>query len=255
MVGRIGILGAGHLAGYLLEGWRKRQPDLPVLVADVVPARAAALAQRWGARAVTDNQALVDGSDLVVLAVRPMDAVPALRALRFRDGQVLASVAAGVPLAQLAPAAAPAAAVRVMPISSAAVNRSPTLLHPAQEQVQELFALVGDVLVVPDEQAFRAATVIAAFYGWLYALADQTVAWCVREGVPPAVAHPLVLETMRSTADMSLAKPQSIRELLDLLATPGGITRHGLDLLDRNAGLEAWTLALDGVLARLKAAD
>jgi pyrroline-5-carboxylate reductase len=251
-IGRVGIIGAGHLAGYLLEGLNNCNIERRILVSDCEPGRAAALAQPWGAQAVEDNQILVDQSDLVVLAVRPADAIAACRRLRFRPGQVLASVAAGVPLAQLEPAVAPARAVRVMPISSAAINRSPTLVHPAQAAVQELFALLGHVHVLPDEDGFRAASVISAYYGWIYALAELAVDWCVRQGVPGEVAHPLVLETIRSTADMALAKPQSIRELLDLLATPGGITRHGLGILQQHKGLEAWTLALDGVLERMR---
>ncbi len=253
MVGRVGIIGAGHLAGYLLEGFHRAAPGLRILVSDCEFPQAERQAQRWGVRAVADNQELVDGSDLVILAVRPQDALPALRGLRFTREQTLASAAAGVTLAQLAPAADPARAVRVMPISSAALNRSPTLLCPGHPAAAELFALLGQVHVVADEEAFRAASVIAAFYGWVYALADETVAWTQGRGVPPEVARPLVLETIRSTADVALARPgDSLQLLLDQLATPGGITRHGLAVLRRERGLEAWNMALDAVLERLQ---
>ncbi len=246
---RIGIIGAGHLAGYLLEGFHKRGPGAPVRIADARPGQAEQLAQRWGAQAVGGNQAVVDGSDLVILAVRPQDALAALAALSFRPEQVVASAAAGVALAVLAPAAAPARAVRIMPISSAALNRSPTLVHPDHPAVQEAFALLGQVHVLPDEAAFTAASVLAAFYGWVYALADQAAAWTAGAGVPPDLARRIVLETIRSTADVGLARPdQPLHELLDQLATPGGITRHGLAVLRKRGALEAWSQALDAVL-------
>jgi pyrroline-5-carboxylate reductase len=250
----IGLIGAGHLAGYLLEGLHRSGRTTEVLVADCRFERAQALAQRWGAQAVRDNQALVDAADLVVLAVRPVDVAAACGPLAFRAEQVVASVVAGLPLAALAPAVAPAQAVRVMPISSAALNRSPTLVFPGQPAVAALFALLGQVHELPDEASFTAASVISAFYGWVYALAGETVAWAQRQGVPAAVARPLVLETIRSTADMALARPdEAIGDLLAQLATPGGITEHGLEALCRHGGIEAWETALDAVLERMRA--
>lgn len=253
MIKRIGFIGAGHLAGYLLEGFHHRRAGLQILLSDCDPQRAGHLADRWEARAVKDNQALLDASDLVILAVRPGDAVPACKALAFRSDHVVASAAAGLPLTELAPAVGPATAVRIMPITSAALNLSPTLVFPAHPVVCEVLALLGQVHVLPSEASFTAASVIAAFYGWVYALADETVAWTVREGVPEDVARKLVLETIRSTAEMSLAKPEhSIKELLDLLATPGGITEYGLRILQAQRGIEAWPVALNAVLDRMR---
>lgn len=254
MTGGTGIIGAGHLAGYLLEGFHKRPDGGRILVSDIDAGRAERLAELWDARAVADNQAVVDGSELVILAVRPVDALPGCRALAFRRGQVVASVVAGLALADLAPAVAPARAVRVMPISSAALNESPTLLFPGDPAVAAGFNRLGQVHVLPDEAGFTAASVIAAFYGWVYALADEAMAWSARQGVPPELARPLVMETLRSTADMALARPgEPVQALLDRLATPGGITEYGLGILRRERGLEAWSTALDAVLERIKA--
>jgi pyrroline-5-carboxylate reductase len=252
-VGRVGFLGAGHLAGYLLEGLRRRRPDLPVALADLDPARARDLAGRWRAEVADGNQALVDPCDLVILAVRPPDALPVCRALAFRPGQVLASAAAGVGLDQLGPAVAPARAVRVMPLTSASLNLSPTLLFPDDPAARAVFALVGQVHPLPDEAAFTAASVIAAFYGWVYALADETVAWAARQGVPEGTAKEVVLGTIHSTVAMSLANGEvSLQELLARLATPGGITQLGLGVLRERHGLDAWTAALDAVLERVR---
>lgn len=41
-------------------------------------------------------------------------------------------------------------------------------------------------------------------------------------------------------------------ELLDSLATPGGITRQGLETLERRGSLDAWIEALETVLHRLR---
>lgn len=253
MVDHVGIIGAGHLAGYLVEGLRKAAPGMEILLADRDPERAESLARRWGARAVAGNQALADGAGLVILAVRPEDALPACRAIAFRPDQVLASAVANLALADLREAVAPARAVRVMPISSAALNESPTLLYPDEPRVRGLFVLLGQVHPMPDEPAFTAANVVAAFYGWIYALADDVSAWTVRSGVPAASSRGLVLETLRSAADMALAQPgKPLAELLGALATPGGLTEQGLGVLREGRGLACWTEAMDAVLERLR---
>jgi pyrroline-5-carboxylate reductase len=255
MDGNVGIIGAGHLAGYLVEGLRKAAPDLQVLVSDQDPERSGRLAFRWGAQAMAGNQALADATALILLAVRPEDAIPACRAIAFRPGQVVASAAANLPLAGVAAAVVPAQGVRVMPISSTALNESPTLLYPDHPQVHALFALLGRVHPLADEDSFTSASVVAAFYGWMYALVADTVAWTTQAGVPPATARSLVLETVRSAADMALAQPdRQITDMLLELATPGGITEHGLNMLRQRQGLAPWTEAMDAVLERMRGA-
>jgi pyrroline-5-carboxylate reductase len=247
---RVGLIGVGHLAGYLVKGLRRASPDIEIILSPRNVERSAKLAARFGATVATDNQAAADAADLILLTTRPGDAVAACEDIAFRPGQTVVSAAAGLPLEALQPAVAPATVVRAMPISCAAINTSPTLLYPDDPQAHALFALLGHVL--PDESRFAPASVIAAFYGWVYALLDETVAWTTRAGVPPQTARSLVLETVRGAADMALAQPdQDLAAMLDALATPGGITGHGLNVLRRRGGLAAWTEALEAVLTRM----
>jgi pyrroline-5-carboxylate reductase len=254
VIDRIGILGAGHLAGYLVEGFHRKCPAARILLADRERERVERMAQRWQACIAKSNQALVDASDLLILAVRPGDALEACDPLAFREHQIVASAVAGLGLDLLQPKVAPAKAVRVMPISSAALNQSPTLLFPDDPRAREVFSLLGSVLAVRDEATFTTASVLAAFYGWMYALAMETIAWAERSGISPGIARQLVLETIRSSADMALADPAtSMQEMLERLATPGGMTEQGLRIIHERQGLEAWTAALEGVLCGMKA--
>jgi pyrroline-5-carboxylate reductase len=253
MIDRVGIIGVGHLAGYLVEGLRRADREVEIFLSPRNAERAASLAARFGAAVATSNQAVVDVADLILLTTRPGDAVAACEGLAFRPGQTVISVAASLPLEALMPAVAPATAVRAMPISCAAINQSPTLLYPDHPQARALFALLGQVHVLPDESRFTPASAIAAFYGWVYALMDETVAWTTQAGVPPQTARSLVLGTVRGAAAMALAQPdQDLAAMLDTLATPGGITGRGLNLLQQRGGLAAWTEALEAVLSHLR---
>jgi pyrroline-5-carboxylate reductase len=139
-----------------------------------------------------------------------------------------------------------------MPITCAAICLSPTLLYPENQTVRSLFALLGTVHALNDEAQFTAASVGTAYYGWVYALLDKAVEWTIQAGVPAGIARPLILETTRGAAAMGLARPdRDLPELLGLLATPGGITRHGLKTLEERESFEAWVEAMDSVLERL----
>jgi pyrroline-5-carboxylate reductase len=250
---RIGIIGVGHLAGYLVEGLRRASPDLEIVLSPRNVHRSACLAERFGATVAGDNQAVADAADLILLTTRPGDALATARGIAFRPGQTVVSTVAGLSLAALRPAVAPATAVRAMPISCAARNQSPTLLCPDHPRARALFSLLGQVHLLPDESHFTPASAISAFYGWVYALLDETVAWTVGAGVPAETARSLVLETVRGAAEMALSRPdRELATMLGTLATPGGITELGLDVLRQRQGLEAWAAALDAVLGRMQ---
>jgi pyrroline-5-carboxylate reductase len=256
MVERVGIIGVGHLAGYLVEGLWRARPELEVVLSPRNVERSAQLAATFGASIAADNQAACDAAEVVLVTTRPGDVEEACRALTFRAGQTVISTAAGVPLSGLASAVAPATAVRSMPLTCSAIGRSPTLLVPDDPAARELFELLGTVLCVDDDAQFTPASAMGAYYGWIYALMDDVIGWCASAGVPASTARGLVLETTRGAAEMGLAHPdRELSDLLDSLATPGGITRQGLETLGRAGSLEAWIAALDDVLERLRGAS
>ena len=120
-----------------------------------------------------------------------------------------------------------------MPLTCSAIGRSPTLLLPDAPAARAIFELLGTVLSVDDEAQFTPASAIGAYYGWIYALMDEAIAWCAGAGVPASTARELVLETTRGAAEMGLLHPdRELSDLLDSLATPGGITRQGLETLE-----------------------
>jgi pyrroline-5-carboxylate reductase len=250
--GRIGIIGVGHLAGYPVRGLRRADPEIEIVLSPRNVVMSAKLAARYGAIVAADNQAVADSADLVILATRPEEACPACQAIDFRPKQTVVSVAAGLRLEALLPVAMPATVVRALPISCVALNESPTLLYPDEPQAHALFALLGQVHVLPDERCFTSASVLSAFYGWVYAWLDETIAWTAQAGVPSQTARSLVLETVRGATSMALERPdEELASMLGTLATPGGITAHGLEILRRQQGLVAWTEALQAVLDRL----
>lgn len=253
MSGAIGIIGVGHLAAFLVEGIRHANRHLDVLLSPRNAVRALALAKRFDVTVAADNAAVVAGSSTVVLATRPADAAAAIRGLPWRENQTLVSVAAGIPLAVLEPAAAPARVVRAMPISAATINESPTAIFPNDANARSLFARLGTVHAMADEATFEAASVMGALYGWVFALVDEVARWAAAAGIGEAEARGLTALTFRGAAGMMLEHmDEPLPAMLESLATPGGITCQGLEKLGERGALSAWSEACEAVLARVR---
>ena len=253
MIEKVGIVGVGHLASYLVEGLRTADPNLEVLLSSYLSDHAERLAVDFCATALPNNQSVAEKVDLVIVSTRPGDITAACEAISFHADQLVVSTAAGVCISDLEPVVSPATPIRAMPITCAAIGLSPTLLFPDEASARTLFELLGSVHVFKNEDQFAAASVITAYYGWVYELLDVVVDWTAAAGVPPDKARALVLETTRGATEMGLNRPQeSLADLLDSLATPGGITRYGLEKIRDRNGFEAWLAALDAVADKMK---
>src|ERR687896_337923 len=70
---RIGFAGAGNMAGAMARGWARseRGPD-QMIFCDLDSARAEALAEQTGGETRADLRSLVEDSDVLLLAVKPL---------------------------------------------------------------------------------------------------------------------------------------------------------------------------------------
>ena len=250
---RVGLLGVGHLAVYLVPGLLRGLAASHVMLSPRNARQSAALAETYGLTVAGGNAGLVEACDLVVLACRPAQAAAAIAGLPWRPGQTLVSLCAGVRLATLASNAGGATLARAMPITAASIGESPTCLYPDLPAAREVLAPLGPLLVMPDEETFDTACVSAAVYGWVHALIGETAAWATEAGVPAALARDLTAQTFRAAAAMLRAHPERpIDAMTRELCTAGGITEAGLDRLKERGAFEAWRAACDAALTRLK---
>ena len=80
----LGIVGVGHLAGYLVDGLAAAQPQLEIVLSPRNVERSARLAARFGAQVAADNQAVCAAADVVLVTTRPGDVEEVCRSLSFR---------------------------------------------------------------------------------------------------------------------------------------------------------------------------
>lgn len=244
----VGVLGVGQLAEHLVEGWCDAAVRPSLLLSPRSRVRAEALAKRFSLEIAPNNQNLVDRSDVVILSLPPEQTIEVASGLRFEKRHLVICVAAGLKREPVANAALPATTVRAMPVTSASVRESATVLYPGNGAAEETLGLIGSVHVFDDEHTFEVATVTAVYYGWVFRLMAEIAGWLESRGVDEKEAKKLVAQMTRGVCAMCMEGGKDMATEDRVIGRPGTYTGLGLDLLQRMDAFSAWSETLDAVL-------
>jgi pyrroline-5-carboxylate reductase len=240
----LGFVGGGNMAEALVKGLlhAKVVPPEGILVSDVKPERLAHFNELHGVRTTQDNHDLVRTSDVIVLSVKPqvIDKVLALIGGDVKAGQLVISVAAGVPVSAIE-ARLPEGThvVRTMPNMPATVQAGATAIAPGTHATEEdlevaraLFTAVGRVVTL-DETLLDAVTGLsgsgpAYVMLMIEALADGGV----KVGLHRDTALLLAAQTVFGSAKLLLDTGEHPGRLKDMVTSPGGTAIAGLHTLE-----------------------
>lgn len=247
---KIGLLGVGHLAAYLVQGAQKGGHQF--LLSPRSADKAAELAARFGCAVADSNQAVVDACDLILVCLPAAQGLDILKGLTFRAGQSVCSAMAGAALDDLQAAVAPATGVQaMMPGYANAFSAGPTFLYPAEPDWATFFTACGPVHEMPDARSFETAAVFGAMSGASVFLMRHLAQWYQAEGLDAVTARRLVAETLRGNAEVLLQSDESLDAICKGVTTPGGITEQLLGDLDRDGAMKSWHSAMTRILHRM----
>ena len=236
------LIGCGNMAGAMLDGWLAAGAD-PARITIVDPARTSA----------PDGVRLLgvppedEVPALAMLGVKPqmLDAAASALAPALDPHSILISILAGTEIASLR-ARFPVCRtiVRVMPNTPARLRKAAIGLYgdgddgDALAAVGDLMAALGTVEWIGDESLFDAVTALsgsgpAFLFRFIDALAEAGAAI----GLPRAQAERLALATVEGAAALAAVAGESPGALAERVASPGGSTRKGLDVLDHERRL------------------
>ncbi len=257
---RIGLIGAGQMATALGQGFVRAGlvPAENLAASDLSAEARQRFAQLTGGRATAGNLEIVDGSDVLILAVKPQQMPGVLAQLKGRiAGQLVVSVAAGVRLAALAQVLGPGVRlVRVMPNTPCLVgcgacgySLGPAATPEDGRLVLELLQSVG-LAVEVEEQLLDAVTGLSGSGpAFVYVIVEALSDGGVRMGLPRRVATALAAQTVLGAAQMLVQSGEHPGVLKDRVASPGGTTIAGLKALEEG-GLRATLMAAVEAAAR-----
>ncbi|HEV8246572.1 MAG TPA: pyrroline-5-carboxylate reductase [Polyangiaceae bacterium] len=241
---RIGMLGAGNMAGALIRGLlasgRVKKENLRA--SDVRRERLAELHEQYGIVTTSDNHELVRWADLVVLAVKPQAIDRVLEPLYgdFVQGTLVVSIAAGVALRSLE-ARLPdhVRAVRAMPNTAAIALAGATGVAPGSRATEddvtvtrELFEAVGRAVVL-DEPLIDAVTGLSGSGpAYIMLIIEALADGGVKVGLHRETALLLAAQTVYGSAKLQLETGEHPGRLKDMVTSPGGTAIAGLHTLE-----------------------
>lgn len=242
------------MARALARGWGD-----PVLATDAGSGRAAQLAEELGGEALATNSELAEQAEIVVLCHKPAQLADVARDIAGR-ARVVASVLAGVTLADLRAAYGDTPVLRLMPNTPVEVRQGVTVLardpqvDPAvRAEVVELFERLGAVFDVAEEQMDVAMALMGCAPAYLALVAEAQVEAAAAHGMDADTAARLVVETMGGTAALLRARDHDAAAVQREVASPGGYTEQGLHALQEAGVPEALHTAMDVVTAPRRA--
>jgi pyrroline-5-carboxylate reductase len=238
----VAILGAGSMGEILAEGLLRAgwQTDELVMAARR-PERAKEAERSTGVSVVLDAVEAATGRDVVVIAVKPKD-VPALLAQVgdvVTPGQLVISLAAGVPIAVFEAAFPGAGIVRSMPNTPAAVDEGMTAYcggthvdATALERAESILAAVGDTINLSEDLLDAVTAVSGTGPAYVFLLAESLTEAAIREGLPHHAAEKLVIQTLRGAGILLAGSEKSAFRLRAEVTSPGGTTAAAMHTLE-----------------------
>lgn len=242
MFNRILLFGYGTMASAMLEGW---------LASGLEPGRFTVYNPRPKPvpEGVEFTSEVPEGSfDAIVLGVKPQklaEIASEVEPLAGRDS-VLISMLAAIDLDVLArrfPAAG--GIVRLMPNLAVAIGKSPNALvgrglsEAQREAVTDLAARLGSAEWLANEAQFDLITALTGSGpGFVYRFIDALAGGAAGLGMDPTQAERLAKQMVAGAAALAADSPHSPGDLARRVASPGGTTQKGLDVLDERGALQ-----------------
>jgi pyrroline-5-carboxylate reductase len=261
MTYRLAVLGGGNMGSALVKGllgagWAA--PDELVVVEVMAERRAALSEELLGVDVLGELRGVL--IDAAVVAVKPADVAPAVRAATEAGALRLLSVAAGVPTATIEQAAGTTVrVVRAMPNTPALVGAGAAAIAPGTGVREEdlawaegILRSVGTVVRVP-ERALDAVTGLSGSGpAYLFLVAEALIDAGVLVGLPRDTSDALVRQLLVGAARLLEESGDSPAELRARVTSPGGTTAAGLQQLERAAVRAAFVEAVSAATARAR---
>jgi pyrroline-5-carboxylate reductase len=256
---RIAFLGGGNMAGALIGGLIAKGTDArSISVIEVSPAARARLAARYPVHIATAPDAATQGSDVLVLAVKPQDAKAALASISVNRHLVI-SIAAGLTLAAIARwLGGHRKLVRCMPNTPALIGAGiaalfalPEVNAEERKKAEAILSAVGEVVWVAEERLLDPVTAVSASGpAYVFWFIEQLAACGVKLGFDKETALKLALHTVLGAAKLAASSSESPQSLRKNVTSKGGTTEAALKVFDEEKLAERFMRAVEAASRR-----
>lgn len=251
---RLGFVGTGAITAAIVRGLKgSHLRDWPITLSPRNAEISANLASSFsGVRTVRNNQAVIDGSEIVFLAVRPQDAPEIIPYLRFRADQCIISLVAALTVDKIREWTGIGDITRAIPLPFVEQRTGVTPITPPNPFAAEIFGALGDCIQVTDINEFdgyaTAGALMATYFGILEAARNQLVA----EGMRSDDTELYLRNLFGNLGDVLRRQPAPLNELRASHSTRGGLNELACDTFMSKGGGAALAQGISAVIDRIR---
>jgi pyrroline-5-carboxylate reductase len=251
---RLGFVGTGVITEAIVTGLlRVGAPFEHIALSNRNAEKAAQLAAQDKRISVCEtNQAVLDQSDVVCLAVVPQIAHDVIAELKFQPSHRVISFVAGIKVDELRRMMPQVDhLVRAIPLPAVADALGATTLYPQDSVANDLFSKIGVAVEVENEHQFDCISAATATMASFYAVLESQAQWLVKEGLAYDKARAFLSGYSQGLAHGTRGGAP-FSELIKHCMTPGGINEQVHHELTGLGNYEQYQKALTRVLDRIE---
>ena len=242
---KIAFIGGGVMGEAMLSAILDKGLSLPqaISVSDVNQARCQHLGQKYGVAVMSNNRQAIEGSNVVVLAIKPQNLVEVMAELggQLKSAQLVLSIIAGARINTLRRGLNHHRVVRVMPNTPAQIGEGISVWTATAEVTKQqkrwaasILGAMGKEIYVDDEKYIDMATAVSGSGpAYIFLFVESLVSAAVDIGLPRDMAQELVLEVMLGSVHFMHKSGKEAAELRRMVTSPGGTTAEALLQLEK----------------------
>ncbi len=252
---KIGVIGAGHIGTAVIGGLVRAKLTSPK---NIIASRRSTnslddVSKSLGIHITTDNKKVVKSSEIVILAVKPMNARDVMTEIKdlVTPDHLIISVMAGIKTSfinNFMGVSCPV--IRSMPNTPVLVDTGATAVSKGSFATDEhlklaltIFKSVGTVEVVPENLLDAVTGLSGSGPAYIYMVIEAMTDGGVKMGIPRQIAFRLAAQTVLGAAKLVIETGKHPAILKDEVTTPGGtaiaavheLETHGLRTMLINA--------------------
>ena len=261
---KIGFLGAGNMAGAILQGLLKsgfsKGSDMMIARRDRI--KLADQAKQLGVLAADDNIQLVKACDIIILAVKPIFLAQVIEEIKpYIGDKPVISIAAGWLFSSLKNAFSPyqPPILRVSVNTPVLVGQGSTVLceetsfsEELLAYAKEMFQALGTVRILPERLFDAVVAVSGSGVAYVYTFIEAMGDGAVRLGLPRDAAYELAAQTMIGAGKMVLETKAHPGALKDAVCSPAGSTIEAIYEFEKHGFRGIVIAAMDACAEKLK---
>lgn len=238
---KLGFIGAGEMGGAIIRGLLKAGWNKEEIIASVrTPEKANLLSNTVGIAAYTDNRRVIMEAERLFLAVKPAQMPQVLDEIAQTQcpAKPLISMALGWSVEKIQRVLRNWPVIRIMPNTPLALGEGVTLFHFAdatpkrdRREIMSMFDSMGKTYEISLSVFDVATAVSGSGPAFVYHFIDALALAGQAQGLDEKTARALAIQTVIGAAKMAQQEELSPAQLAQKVATPGGCTAAGMEVL------------------------